>query len=321
MTRLQLPSVRDATLLPPSFSPEMTADCRLPPASHDDCNLVLLTQEQPQLCNSMATLTPTVASGASPRINPRPQYPPLTEVIAVTFKDIVWQAGVLGGLMALALQPLYQWSRDYSKSVGIEDKVYFAIVISFVHTFVYLTNNFFWQACDSYGWLSAYKLERKPYMIAKPKLMKKMAFEAAVSQMVTGPIIAYFLYPMFLWFGMPELDSVLPQFGGIMKQLMIGHIFNDVAFYCTHRLFHTKTLYRMFHKQVRCNATVHARFLFEERPRRRPCLRTAAPLSTLCVFVCVLALAPLIFTRARPCSVAPRVRRHHRLRRGVRQPR
>lgn len=86
-------------------------------------------------------------------------------------------------------------------------------------------------------------------MVAKPRLVRKMLFEAFISQIVTGPILAYFLYPVFQWFGMPAFSSALPSFPHIVKQLMIGHVFNDVLFYITHRTFHCKALYATFHKQ------------------------------------------------------------------------
>jgi methylsterol monooxygenase len=167
----------------------------------------------------------------------------------MTVWEIVWQAGIIGGAIALALEPAYQASRVFAKDHGIDDRVYFAIAISLVHTVMYVTNNFFWQFLDSYGYLQQYKLERKPYMIAKPTLVRKMAIEATIGQLITGPITAYFLYPVFLWFGMPTLDTPLPPFLTIVKQLCLGHLFNDVGFYFTHRLFHTKQLYKMFHKQ------------------------------------------------------------------------
>ncbi|GMH84800.1 hypothetical protein TL16_g10031 [Triparma laevis f. inornata] len=129
------------------------------------------------------------------------------------------------------------------------NQVFFALLLSSAHTLPYTTNNFFYWLCDEFKWFQGYKLERKEYMKAKPALMTKMATEALIGQLVTGPIFAYLLYPAFVHFGMLDLDAPLPTFASMFKTFVVGYTFNDVGFYFTHRLFHSKLLYKRFHKQ------------------------------------------------------------------------
>ena len=81
-------------------------------------------------------------------------------------------------------------------------------------------------------------------MTPSAALMRKMATEATIGQLITSPLISYFLYPTFTYFGMYELDAPLPDFPSLMKTFVIGHMFNDIGFYWTHRLFHCKALYK-----------------------------------------------------------------------------
>jgi len=86
-------------------------------------------------------------------------------------------------------------------------------------------------------------------MTPSPKLMHKMATEALIGQLITSPLISYFLYPAFMWFGMYSLDAPLPDMQELLLTFISGHMFNDIGFYWTHRLFHCKALYKTFHKQ------------------------------------------------------------------------
>ncbi|GMH83181.1 hypothetical protein TrVE_jg3750 [Triparma verrucosa] len=187
--------------------------------------------------------------GFSPRVVPRPAYPPFSEFLISIVKEVFWQGGVHGIMCAYIFFPLYAAARSKAVELEISDQVFFALATSATHSVLYILCNFTFQLFDDYNWFQDYKLERKPYQKAKPALVKKMAVEAFIGQAVTGPIAAYFLYPLFLHFGMLSLDAPLPSAVDMFKTFVIGHVFNDVGFYWTHRIAHMKSIYKYVHKQ------------------------------------------------------------------------
>jgi sterol desaturase/sphingolipid hydroxylase (fatty acid hydroxylase superfamily) len=114
---------------------------------------------------------------------------------------------------------------------------------------MYLTNCGFYQACDKYLWLQQYKLARKPYMEPSAALVWKTNRNAMFSQLILIPLIGYWFFGLFKYFGMYDLDDPLPSLQQMMAQFVIAHIFNDFGFYWSHRIGHTKFFYERVHKQ------------------------------------------------------------------------
>jgi len=129
------------------------------------------------------------------------------------------------------------------------DRCIFAILVPLFHTVAYIFFNAFFALCDKNSWLSRYKLPRKGLLAPSSRLILQTLFEASLVQLIGGPLLAYFLFPYFRFFGMPALASPLPPFSTVFWHISLMHIFNDVTFYFSHRLLHWGVLYKYFHKQ------------------------------------------------------------------------
>jgi sterol desaturase/sphingolipid hydroxylase (fatty acid hydroxylase superfamily) len=191
--------------------------------------------------------------GASPRIYPRPKYISLYSTICQILRNTVWQSGVIGTVLTVACYPLYIPFYTALKAALGEygnDAAMFAILLTLVHVVTYITINGTFAVYDHYGYYQEFKLSRKPYMAPKKGLIVKALLEAAVGQLVLGPIGAYYLlFSVFKKYGMLDFNSPLPTPLSIFTTFCIAHLFNGIAFYFAHRLFHTKALYATFHKQ------------------------------------------------------------------------
>ena len=193
----------------------------------------------------------------SPRIHPRPAYPPSTAFVYVVFKEVFVQAGLHGPLACLALFSLYTrvanavlpYLRNRIPAALDPDALFFTLCVSVVHTLLWALCNFSFLAFDRCNLLRRYKIERKGFEVAGAPLMSRMFADAAVSQLVTGPILAYALYPVARRLGMGAYADPLPPFLTMSTVFVVSHVANAFGFYWTHRALHHRALYKLWHKK------------------------------------------------------------------------
>jgi methylsterol monooxygenase len=179
----------------------------------------------------------------------RPKYPTFHQPLWDFAKSLLRDSMITGTLMCLILHKTYSNLVHFlTVNLGFGQAFAFTILMNGVHSLIYFTLNGFFFVCDMFGYLKDRKLFRRNFMIPKGNLIRQAVLQALISQLITSPILTYAMFPVFAFFGLQPLNSQLPSMFDIMKTMMIAHLFNDITFYWTHRLLHTKTLYR-FHKQ------------------------------------------------------------------------
>ena len=169
------------------------------------------------------------------------------------FKEIFYQSGLLGTLLTFAFYPYYLrflsllenlLSTHYTERVG------FTIVMTLAHIVTYCTINGLFASFDYFGLYQQYKLDRKPHMKAKTSLIAKTLIDAAVGQLIVGPILLFYLHGVLRsYLGLLSLTAPLPSSVDIFTTYSIAYLFNCIGFYTSHRLLHSKLLYARFHKQ------------------------------------------------------------------------
>lgn len=180
----------------------------------------------------------------------RENYPSLSVVILDFIHKTVYQAGIIGVVITLAIYPYYINFISYLRSISLNDQLIFTICMFLSHTGTFIIVAGFYVYCDYYQLDQDHKFPRKQSQIPKKPLIIKTIIEMAINHLITSPLMAFFMYSVFKsLFGMQNVDSPLPSYQNIFLDYCRASLFNDIGFYVTHRLLHHPYLYSTFHKQ------------------------------------------------------------------------
>lgn len=202
------------------------------------------------------------SSSSSTTNSAQPSYRPPTflYIFIAAIREIFWQGGACGVVASYLahpfllylfriLTPVVQGFRGVGTDEQLIDRTIFAMLTPIFHITAYIFFNAFFALCDQNKWFAQYKLPRSNLTAPTSPLILRTLFEASLSQIVGGPLLAYYVYPIFKYFGMAPLNSPLPSPLVIFYHVSLMHIFNDIFFYFSHRLLHWGPLYKTIHKQ------------------------------------------------------------------------
>ena len=174
-------------------------------------------------------------------------------------KETVYKSAFIGMLLTLAIFPSYLKVVTYLTNQpddkempgkGYSAALAFALISSFVHTFIYVLSNGFFAILDGYKLLQKYRLPRRPDWVEdNKKYIPGTVMNAIFGQLVINPVMVYFLWPYFQKLGMGNLLDEMPDPKQLVISYFICHMFNEFFFYWTHRMFHYGWFYKTFHKQ------------------------------------------------------------------------
>jgi len=186
-----------------------------------------------------------VSSSFSPRLSPRPEYPPFARVAGrwawVNVRDMLF-----GVAFCFALHPAYARMSEFFGA-----REYYAMTVCAAHTLTYVLFNGLLYVLEQLRFepLLRCAIGRKASERPSWPLVKQLLSEAAINHLVTSPITSLLVFSLADALGMPAANAPLPSPLHMAGLFAAAHTFNDFTFYWTHRLLHSKLLYARFHKQ------------------------------------------------------------------------
>jgi len=109
--------------------------------------------------------------GSSPRIVPRPKYPPLNRALMSFAKECFWVSGVLGTFLIFNVSKLLLPIAEYMLKEGYGEAHAFAMPFTVAVTICWLIFNVPFHLFDTYGVFSEFKLHRSKGQIASTALV------------------------------------------------------------------------------------------------------------------------------------------------------
>jgi hypothetical protein len=186
---------------------------------------------------------------AFPRIEPKPAYPPASEIF---FKQLL--RTIRGpGLAVLAARylvyPVYKkLATWWIVEKGWSEGTFFAFMSSAAHIVIYIVFNGTFELWDYMQWMQEYKLARKPAQIPSSEQIK-----AVVKEFILGIPFSFLasigLYNLYQRRGAPKILDELPSNARMYAHLVFAYYFNMFGFYFAHRFVHSKQLYKIIHKK------------------------------------------------------------------------
>ena len=194
----------------------------------------------------MEMSSPATSTPFTPRLYPRPQYPPFFREVLPRWVWLNLRDIILGVGLSWALFPLYA-----RLAALFTERAFFALTICVAHTgtFIVFNGGLTLLAWLEFGPLLRCAIPRKPAEVPTRDLMKQLFTHGAINHFVTSPLAALALFSLTRHLGMPSPTAALPDVATLALLFAGAHTFNDFGFYWTHRALHSKLLYSRFHKQ------------------------------------------------------------------------
>jgi len=145
------------------------------------------------------------------------------------------------------VSPLFEWFRSSWPLTMLNDPGLFVALIISVHSLVFWSVCGFLLSCDKYGWLQQYKLPRNASQSTPPECVSTLIRKLLIEHFVSQPFTVYLGWYAFHYMG-SNFTEAIPSWPRAFCLFSLCSFFNDLFFFSSHRLLHTKALYK-YHKK------------------------------------------------------------------------
>jgi sterol desaturase/sphingolipid hydroxylase (fatty acid hydroxylase superfamily) len=111
---------------------------------------------------------------------------------------------------------------------------------------VFVILNTVLAVCYKFDLFKSYKLHDE---FPQWSIIKECLIDVTIGHVIVRPIMLYFSYNLFVYFGMSSVPEDMPRLSAVYLQLFACMCIDDTLFYFSHRALHHASVYKHIHKQ------------------------------------------------------------------------
>lgn len=136
----------------------------------------------------------------------------------------------------------------------INDRLWVTLLIAFAHTLPALAHQAMMLVIQRANLFQELIIQPNPRSPVTAELKHKLWRSVFITHVIVVPFVVWLLHPYIIEGNLRDIPTrfqigLMPTFKEALPQLFICILFEDAAFYWSHRLLHTPWLYARIHKQ------------------------------------------------------------------------
>jgi sterol desaturase/sphingolipid hydroxylase (fatty acid hydroxylase superfamily) len=148
----------------------------------------------------------------------------------------------------MATEVTFDWWQQFlaTRCQGIDERIVFTLGMYLLNIVVFWGLNAILYVFYRFNLFPEHRINKGE--MPSQELTNECLLHLFFNHFLIYPVIAYFMYPIFVQFGM-EINAPVPPITVFLRDFLVSIALNDTLFYWAHRALHHPSIYQYIHKK------------------------------------------------------------------------